>query len=65
MIDSEIDNLLTQAGYRYDLATGRYFLDDADDDFATEDIADELNIPLSELLNWEDRQQHRDDAVGD
>ncbi|HTW95156.1 MAG TPA: hypothetical protein VMD30_10205 [Tepidisphaeraceae bacterium] len=67
MEDQEIESLLTRARYRYDLATGRYSLDESDeeDDFATEDIAEELNIPLSDLLTWEDRQQRRDEAVGD
>ncbi len=65
MNDSDIDRLLYDAGYRYDLATGRYCRDDGDDDFPTEDIAEELRVNIDQLLAWEDRQQNRDDAVRD
>jgi hypothetical protein len=67
MEDGAIESLLSRAGYRYDLASGRYCLDDSDgeDDFPTEDIADELKIPVADLLRWEENQQHNDEAVGD
>jgi hypothetical protein len=61
MQDVEINSLLEEAGYRYVPATGRYVaLDDAgdeDEDFATEDIADQLEIPIEDLLRWEQMQQ--------
>ena len=61
MNDSEISGLLIDAGYRYEGANGRYHNNDSSgdesisEDFATEDVADELNIPVADLLRWEER----------
>ena len=61
MEDVEIASLLEDAGYRYMPANGRYVaVSDAgeeDEDYATEDIADQLEIPIEDLLRWEQEQQ--------
>ena len=59
MNDIEIESLLEEAGYRYMPASGRYaFADtsDEDQDYPTEDVADQLNIPVEDLLRWEQEQ---------
>jgi len=60
MNDIEIESLLEEAGYRYAPATGRYaFIDTAAEDaedYATEDVADQLEIPVEDLLRWEQEQ---------
>ena len=64
MNDVEIESLLDEAGYRYDPLCGRYIeslegASDSDDidDFPSEDIADQLEIPLDDLLRWEVEQR--------
>jgi len=61
MNDDEIQSLLEEAGYQYTPATGRYMFLDAsgeqDEDFATEDVADQLEIPVEDLLRWEQERQ--------
>lgn len=61
MQDIEIESLLDQAGFRYDSTSGRYFeLLDSDEamDYVTEDIADQLAIPVDDLVRWEELQQN-------
>ncbi len=61
MNDIELESLLEEAGYRYVVASGRYVFADAgdaaDEDYATEDVADQLEIPIEDLLRWEQEQQ--------
>ncbi len=59
MQDVELESLLQEAGYQFDPTTGRYRTADAADedvDYASEDIADELEIPIEDLLRWEQEQ---------
>ena len=59
MQDVELESLLQEAGYTYVPATGRYQTADAaagDVDYATEDIADQLEIPIDDLMRWEQEQ---------
>ncbi len=59
MQDVELESLLQEAGYVYVVATGRYQTTDAaegDVDYATEDIADQLEIPIDDLMRWEQEQ---------
>ena len=59
MQDVELESLLTEAGYVYVAQTGRYQTADATDgdvDYASEDIADQLEIPIDDLLRWEQEQ---------
>lgn len=59
MQDVELESLLTEAGYVYVPATGRYQAADAADgdvDYPTEDIADQLEIPIDDLVRWEQEQ---------
>ena len=59
MQDVELESLLTEAGYVYVPASGRYQAADAVDgdvDYASEDIADQLEIPIDDLLRWEQEQ---------
>lgn len=58
MQDIEIDSLLADAGYQFDAPTGRYRpLDSAegDEDYPTEDVADQLEIPIDDLIRWEEQ----------
>ena len=60
MQDIEIESLLQSAGFRYDSASGRYFEElDCDEamDYVTEDVADQLMIPVNDLVRWEEFQQ--------
>ncbi len=59
MQDVELESLLEEAGYQFDVATGRYRTSDAaeqDVDYATEDVADQLEIPIDDLVRWEQEQ---------
>ena len=59
MQDVELESLIQEAGYQFDLATSRYrTVDgvDGDVDYATEDIADQLEIPIEDLVRWEQEQ---------
>ena len=60
MNDVELESLLEEAGYRYVPATGRYVIADASEedaeDYITQDIADQLEIPVQDLLRWEQEQ---------
>jgi hypothetical protein len=57
--DVEIESLLQEAGYQFVPASGRYEVADGDDegvDYPTEDIADQLDIPIDDLIRWEEEQ---------
>jgi hypothetical protein len=59
MNDVEIESLLSEAGYRYNPASARYDTVEGDEDqgdLATEDVADQLEIPVEDLLRWEQEQ---------
>jgi 3-polyprenyl-4-hydroxybenzoate decarboxylase len=59
MQDVELGSLIQEAGYQFDPTTGRYKTVDAADedvDYATEDIADQLEIPIEDLVRWEQEQ---------
>jgi hypothetical protein len=61
MQDVELESLIQEAGYMFVPATGRYVTADADAsesdiDYATEDIADQLEIPIDDLVRWEQEQ---------
>ena len=59
MEDIELESLIQEAGYQFDTTTGRYIVTGAtegDVDYATEDIADQLEIPIDDLVRWEQEQ---------
>jgi hypothetical protein len=60
MIDDEIACLLEEAGYRFVPELVRYQVVEGgtagETDHSQEFIADELGIPLEDLLRWEDGQ---------
>jgi hypothetical protein len=59
MQDVELESLIQEAGYQFDIASGRYCTLDSgegDVDYATEDIADQLEIPIEDLARWEQEQ---------
>jgi hypothetical protein len=59
MQDVELQSLLEEAGYRFDATTGRYLTADSEEqdiDYASEDVADQLEIPIEDLLRWEQEQ---------
>ena len=60
MFDQEIASLLEDAGYQFDPSTGLYraVTGAAEDesDHSSEFIADELGIPLDDLIRWEGEQ---------
>jgi hypothetical protein len=63
MTDAEISQRIAGAGFVYDLGSGRYAAEGDSDqplDFVTEEIADDLAIPVGDLLRWEENQQSRD-----
>jgi len=59
MQDIEIESLIREAGYLFVPASGRYMvIDSADDDidYPTEDVSDQLEIPVDDLIRWEQEQ---------
>jgi len=59
MEDVELESLIQEAGYQFDPTSGRYIVTGAaegDVDYATEDIADQLEIPIDDLVRWEQEQ---------
>lgn len=65
MNDMEIQSLLEDAGYRYDTASGQFLALGAHEDdeaFNPDEVADELEIPLDDLVRWQEEQGHADDA---
>jgi hypothetical protein len=59
MEDVELESLIQEAGYQFDPTIGRYIVTGAsegDVDYATEDIADQLEIPIDDLVRWEQEQ---------
>ena len=59
MQDVEIESLVQDAGYRFDPMIGRYVVIDATDDdvdYPTEDVSDQLGIPVEDLIRWEQEQ---------
>ena len=60
MIDQEIASLLEDAGYQFDPGTGLYRAitgaAEGEGDHSSEFIADELGIPLEDLVRWEGEQ---------
>lgn len=67
MQDMEIESLLEDAGYRFNIVDGVYFAGDEEDGdtHGSEDVADQLEIPMEDLLRWEEQQRQADTAVGD
>lgn len=66
MQDVEIDSLLNEAGYHFSSASGRYEVAEAGDDgldYPTEDIADQLEIPVEDLIRWEQTQVAGSDTL--
>jgi hypothetical protein len=66
MQDVEIESLLNEAGYRFSPATGRYEAIDAGEDeldYPTEDVADQLQIPVDDLIRWEETQVAASDSA--
>ena len=57
MSDEEIQGLLDSAGYTFDPSSGMYqTADDPGGDGKDPDaVADDLSIPLDELLSWQSR----------
>ncbi|MGA3065719.1 MAG: hypothetical protein ABSF29_02610 [Tepidisphaeraceae bacterium] len=64
MNDTEIEGLLRDAGYQYDLAAGLYALVDGPEQeyYDAEEVSDTLEIPLDDLFRWESEQRHADET---
>ena len=58
MNDVELESLISEAGYQFDPATGQY-IDTSDEEtvYDSEQVADQLEIPLEDLQRWEEQQQ--------
>jgi len=67
MQDVEIESLLEDAGYRFNLSDGIYFAGDEQDSdtYESQDVADQLEIPVEDLLRWEQEQRQADGSIGD
>ena len=66
MEDVELESLIQEAGYQFDANTGRYIVtgaSDGDVDYTTEDIADQLEIPIDDLIRWEQEQSAGNDGM--
>jgi hypothetical protein len=60
MFDQEIASLLEEAGYQFNPTTGLYRAvtgaAEGEQDHSSEYVADELGIPLEDLVRWEGEQ---------
>lgn len=67
MNDVEIESLLEDAGYGYDLATGQFVTasEDEAEIRSPQDVAEELEIPVDDLIRWVQEQNHTDEATAD
>lgn len=61
MNDVELESLLEEAGYQYDPINERYITAGDETEFTTEEVADQLEIPLEDLLRWEAEQESQED----
>jgi hypothetical protein len=66
MNDLEIESLLEESGFYFDLVSGLYVGPNGEeaDLFDTEDVAGELEIPFDDLSRWEILQRHADETLG-
>jgi hypothetical protein len=64
MNDREIESLLHDAGYLFDLGAGLYVFSDAPDAeyYDAEEVSGMLEIPLDDLTRWESEQRHADET---
>ncbi len=66
MQDIEIESLLQEAGYQFNPSTGRYEVENTNEDTEevyehdTEAVADILEIPIEDLQRWEKEQMEQD-----
>lgn len=70
MIDEEIASLLEEAGYNFNVDSGRYQVvsgatSEEEVDHSSEFVADELGIPVEDLQRWEEEQGFIPQAEGD
>lgn len=64
MNDAEIEGLLSDAGYQFDLGAGLYALVDGPEAeyYDAEEVSNMLEIPLEDLFRWESEQRHADET---
>jgi hypothetical protein len=67
MNDTEIESLLEDAGYGYDLASGQFITQTSQETeiHSPKDVADELDIPVDDIIRWVQEQNHADEAAMD
>jgi hypothetical protein len=67
MNDTEIESLLDDAGYGYDLASGQFVTQTLEEVEirSPQDVADELEIPVDDLIRWVEEQNHSDESTAD
>jgi hypothetical protein len=64
MNDVEIESLLEDAGYQFDPVAGQYLsISSEDEAYNSEDVADTLEIPLEDLMRWEEEQRQADETA--
>jgi hypothetical protein len=66
MEDVEIESLLEDAGFCYDIGAKEFVGEDSDDQdehYTTQDIADALDIPVDDLVRWEEQRQQADAKI--
>ncbi len=57
--------MLDDAGYQFDPVAGQYVaLASEDEAYNSEDVADQLEIPLDDLTRWEEEQRQADETAG-
>jgi hypothetical protein len=67
MNDVEVQSLLEEAGYRYDVVSGQFCCDLPVEGEVHElqDVSEELEIPLDDLIRWHEEQGHNDELGAD
>jgi hypothetical protein len=66
MEDVEIESLLEDAGFCYDIGAKEFVGSDSEDEdehYTTQDIADALDIPYDDLIRWELQRQRADESI--
>lgn len=67
MNDVELESLLDDAGYRYDTIAGVFLTDTSQEveSYNAEEVADQLEIPLDDMIRWQQEQRHADEMTAD
>jgi hypothetical protein len=67
MNDAELESLLDDAGYSYDVTSGQFVVRESREVemYNAQDVADQLEIPIDDMIRWQEEQGHADETPVD